>query len=457
MSAPGIQLTDFEPALAGQRTYATRRRKGSLDAALVFAVMLCLLTILPSLLILPSTSADIGRPAVILCALMFAWWIGSRFHPRLAMSGPQPIRWATLIFSLSLLISYAVGFVRGLTTMEANAADRLLLATAAFFGAILMTADGLANWDRLRLVLRVFVWCCAFMSVVGLLQQVLPVDPVQYLQIPGLQSGELIGLQERGGGVRVAATTTHYLELCGTLSLAWPIAIHFATYAESSRRRRQYTLAAILITLGILETISRSGMIAVAIAALVLMPLWTWRKRYNTLVLGVVIFGVLAAASPSLGRTLINLFADASDDPSITSRTERYAMVGYYFSQRPWWGRGTGTWVPPMYQYLDNQWLRTALENGIIGMAALAMLHLVALSLAAIAFRRSSTPEDRHLCLVLVAVQLQALFLAYTFDVMAYSTYTTALGIMIGTCGTVWRFTHPTGQVRTSTTRWFGP
>jgi O-antigen ligase len=417
--------------------------------------MICLLTLLPSVLILPSTSDDIGRPAVILCVLMFAWWIGSRCHPRLVMTGPQPIRWGVLVFLLSLLVSYAIGFERGLTAMEANAADRLMVAAAAFLGAILMAADGLPNWDRLRLVLKVFVWCSVFMSIIGVFQQTLPFDPVQYLTVPGLQSRALIGLQERGGGVRVAATTTHYLELCGTLALAWPIAVHFATYSATRRLRRWYMAATMLITLGIFETISRSGIIAVAIGTLVLMPLWAWRKRYNTILFGVVLFGALAAVSPSMGRTLFNLFADASSDPSITSRTDRYAMVGYYFAQTPWWGRGTGTWIPPMYQYLDNQWLRTALENGVVGVAALGALHIIALSLALIAFRRASTAEDRHLCLALVAIQLEAIFIAYTFDALAYSTYTTMLGIMIGLCGTVWRFTHPARRIRTSTPHWF--
>lgn len=455
MSASLIHPTDFEPAEAGWNTYVTRRRLGRIDAALVFTVMICLLTLLPSVLILPSTSDDIGRPAVIICVLIFAWWIGARAHPRLAMTGPQPIRWGALVFVLSLLVSYALGFERGLTAIEANAADRQMFAMAAFLGVILMAADGLPNWDRLRLVLKTLVWCSVFMSIIGVLQQILPFDPVQYLKIPGLQSGGLIGLQARGSGVRVAATTTHYLELCGTLALAWPIALHLATFAATQRQRRWYGVATIVITLGILETISRSGIIAIAIAVLVLMPLWTWRRRYNVAMIGMVLLGGLLATSPGMGRTLFNLFADASSDPSITSRTDRYAMVGYYFAQHPWLGRGTGTWIPPMYQYLDNQWLRTALENGIAGVAALATLHIVAVSLAVVAMRRASTTEDRHLCLALVAIQLEAMFIAYTFDALAYSTYTTVLGIMIGVCGTVWRFTHPARRIRTSTTRWF--
>jgi polysaccharide biosynthesis protein PslJ len=456
LSAPALHHADLEPALTGDRTYVTRRRLPHLDAATVFAIMIVLLTVFPTVLVVPNTSADIGRPAVILCMGMFCWWLGSRCHPRLVMAGPQPIRWAVLIFMLSLLVSYAAGFQRGLTAMESNAADRLLLSMIAFIGAVLLAADGPPNWDRMLVALKVFVWCAVFMSLIGMLQAVLPFDPVEYLTVPGLQAGDLIGLQARGSGVRVAATTTHYLELCGTLALAWPVALHLATHADTPRLRRRYLVASVVITVGILETISRTGIVAIVIATAILMPLWSWRKRYNTLVLGVGVFAVLAVVTPSMARTVFNLFADASDDPSITARTERLALVGFYFPQHPWLGRGSGTWVPPMYQYLDNQWMRTALENGVVGVAALALLHLTALMLALTAFRRARTPADRHLCLALVAVQVMAIFIAYTFDVLAYSTYTTMLGIMTGLCGAAWRFTHPTRKVRTSIPHWFG-
>jgi O-antigen ligase len=456
LSAPTVHPTDFEPALAGHSTYVTRRRLGRIDAALVCVVTMVLLTAFPTVMIVPSTSDDIGRPAVILCMLMFAWWIASRSHPRLAMSGPQPIRWAVLILLLSMLVSHAAGFERGLTAIEVNAADRMLLSIAAFFGVMLLVADGLPNWDRMRFVLKAVVWGCAFMALIGFLQIVLPFDPAEYLKLPGLQARPLIGLQERGSGFRVAATTTHYLELSGSLALAFPIAMHFATYPPTPKQRRWYAAAAAMIAVGVLLTISRTGIIAMGMAALILMPLWGWRQRYNVLVLGAAMFGALSVAAPSMARTLVNLFADFNSDPSITSRTDRYEFVAFYFAQRPWLGRGSGTWVPPMYQYLDNQWLRTALENGIVGVAALAMVHLIAMTVAFIAVKRAATKEDRHLALGLAATQLQAMFISYTFDSMAYSTYVTILGVMIGMCGTVWRFTHPAGRVRTSTSHWYG-
>jgi O-antigen ligase len=126
-----------------------------------------------------------------------------------------------------------------------------------------------------------------------------------------------------------------------------------------------------------------------------------------------------------------------------------------YVAQRPWVGRGTGTWVSPQYQILDNQWLDTLLTNGIIGVAALAALHVTGIVLAGLAFKRAATTEDRHLCAALISTQVIGFVVAGTFDSLSFFTYATVLALTLGLCGTVWRLTHPARTVRTSTTRWF--
>jgi O-antigen ligase len=159
--------------------------------------------------------------------------------------------------------------------------------------------------------------------------------------------------------------------------------------------------------------------------------------------------GALSVVQPSLMHTFIDIFTGADSDPSITSRTERYGLVAYYFDQRPWFGRGAGTWVWPEYQFLDNQWLDTALQNGLFGVAALASLQIIGIVCASLAVKRAKTPEDKHFCLALVGIQLAAIVIAYTYDAFSFTTYAIMLGVCLGLCGAVWRFTHPTREVRT--------
>jgi O-antigen ligase len=444
---------DLEPALLYERTYATRRRVTYVDAAVLLSFMYVLLALLPARLVVPGAT-DLGRPSLVVGFLLFFWWVVTRFSPGLVMQGPQPIRWAFFGYFAVLLVGYAIGFLRGLTSMESNAADRTMLYFCVFGGAVLTAADGLPNWLRVRTLLKVLVASAVFVAAFGIIEYLVGRDLSSYLLVPGLQEkGWIPTLEDRGAGVRVASTTAHYIEMAAYLALVLPFAIHFAIFPRNPRHRWVALVAAVIIAGGIATTISRTGIIAVAIMFAALVPLWTWRMRYN---IGIVIGGVVAAgiaASPSLIHTLFNLFDDPTQNSSISVRYERYPLAFKYISERPWLGRGTGTWVPPQYQVMDNQWLDTLLANGIIGAVAYAALHITAITVAWMALKRSTDREVRHLCAALISTQFMGLIVAATFDSLAFLTYATTLALTIGLCGTVWRLTHPARMIRTSATR----
>ncbi len=450
-----LHPADLEPSLVGTRTYVTRRRSPRIDAAMVIAIMIFLLTVVPARLIIPGMT-DVGRPALVMAFMMFCWWVLVRLAPQLVLVGPQPLRWALLAFTVTILISYAVGQLRGLTPMEANSADRTLLFVAAFAGATLMVADGISNWFRLQMVLRVLVWCGAFVAVVGLIQYAFSVDVTSLLVPPGLEAKrEALGFEARGAGIRVASTTTHYIELSTVLATILPFAIHLAVFAKDRRRRVAYSIAALLITAGIPATISRTGLLALAIVLLVLAPTWGWRLRYNMLAISAAFLAVFVVLKPSLVVTLSKLFDNPAANPAFTVRQERYPLVWHYVGQRPWFGRGTGTYVAPQYQILDNQWLAYLISNGIVGVIALAALHITGIALSWLALRRADTAEVRHLAAATMATQCIAIVVAGTFDSMSFLTYATLVALTLGLCGLLWRLTHPARMVRTSTTRWF--
>lgn len=446
---------DLEPFEILDRTYVTRRRPGRFDAVTLLCVMIGLLTLIPAQLIVPGTSY-VGRPAIILCVVACFWWLVARISPWLPLTGRQPIRWALLGLILSMLISYAVGFMRGLTPMESNASDLWMISVIGFAGVILTAADGISNWQRLWTLLRFFVLCCAFMAVIGLVQFVAAFDVVPYMFLPGFEiKGTISELQARGSEIRVASTALHYIELSTVLAIALPFALHFARFSTTRNSRRLYGVVSAILVAGNLATISRTGMVSIGIVMIVLLPLWGWRLRYNAILIGFAMLAMLAVARPGLARTIYDLFVNAGADSSITSRTERYGMVGYYFSQRPWFGRGSGTWVSPQYQYLDNSWLATALTNGLVGVAALAALHLTAITLAVLALRRAANAEDKHLCAGLLATQIIAIFGAATFDSLWFTTGAVVIMFSVGLCGTIWRLTHTDLSVRTAAPRRF--
>jgi O-antigen ligase len=448
-----VEPADLEPYLLYGQTYTSRRRPTYIDAVVLLSFMYILLAIIPARLIVPGMT-DLGRPALVVGFLLFFWWLVTRFSSHLAMTGPQPIRWAFFAFFGVLMIGYAVGFLRGLTSMEANAADRTMLYFCVFGGALLTAADGLPNWVSLRSLLKVLVVSATFVAALGVVEYVLQRDLSNYLVLPGLQAkGWTPVLEDRGSGARVASTTAHYIEMAAYLALILPFAIHFAIFSRKPQRRWMAILAAIIIAAGIASTISRTGIVAMGIMLIALFPLWTWRMRYNIAVMLTMCGAAAGAASPGLLHTLLHLFDNPTQNSSISVRYERYPLAFKYIGQRPWFGRGTGTWVSPQYQIMDNQWLETTLSNGFVGAAAYAALHITAITIAWMALRRSDEPEVRHLCAALISTQFMGLAVAATFDSLAFATFATTLGLTIGLCGTVWRLTHPARMVRTSATR----
>jgi O-antigen ligase len=318
----------------------------------------------------------------------------------------------------------------------------------------LTAADGLPNWVRLRTLLKVLVVSATFVAALGVVEYLVHRDLSGYLDIPGLQGkGWVPTLEDRGDGVRVASTTSHYIEMAAYLALVLPFAIHFAIFSRNPKRRWVAVSAAIIIAAGIASTISRTGIIALVIMFIALVPLWTWRLRYNMMAFVTILFAGAIAASPKLIRSVLHLFDNPTQNSSITVRYARYPLAFKYIGQRPWLGRGTGTWVAPQYQIMDNQWLETVLSNGIIGAVAYAALHITAITVAWMALKRSTEREVRHLCAALISTQFMGLVVAATFDSLAFLTFATTLALTVGLCGTVWRLTHPARMVRTSTTR----
>ncbi|WP_328414041.1 O-antigen ligase family protein [Micromonospora sp. NBC_00389] len=418
--------------------------------------MVFLLYCLPATLIVPEMTFA-GRPALLVAFALACWWSLTRLHPRLVMPGPQPMRWAAFAYLISFLLSYLAGKMRGLPQLEANGQDFAMIVMVEFLGVVLIAADGVPNWQRLAGVLKIFIWSAGFAAVVGLLQSATAFDITRYMTLPGLRfHGEAADFAARGDGglFRVASTTAHYIEFSTVMAVAVPFAIHFARFAPSRSARIASGLIALLMVAVIPMTVSRTGVLALtATIAVVFIAAWNWRTRYHVLVFGAVTVGVLMVVRPGLLGTMKSLFVSAPDDPSILGRTQDYEYVAYWFTQRPWLGRGPGTLIPDLYLILDNQWLGTLVTGGIVGVVAFAGLHITGITLASIAMRRSTRSEERDLCAALIAAQVTSILVAATFDSLAFTTFSFTLALTCGLSGAAWRLTHPHRTIRTSTVR----
>src|SRR5262249_53472808 len=161
----------------------------------------------------------------------------------------------------------------------------------------------------------------------------------RYLNVPGLvEKSEALQFEDRGGSFRVASTTVHYIELSATLALAQPFAIHLALFAQTKWGKRAGLLAALVLAAGNAVTQAMTGIVAMILMFAVILPIWSWRSRYNILIMTLACLAAFVVAVPGTSRTWVHLFNNMDDNSSIEARTSRYTLAWHYFSQSPWLG-----------------------------------------------------------------------------------------------------------------------
>jgi O-antigen ligase len=432
-------LLKLRKARAEWQPVLLRRRRISTPSVLM--AFLALQFLIPARLVIGGLGA-VGRPSVAVGILLAFLWLVSFIRSRELPQGRQPIRWVVGGFVLLQLFGYIIGFERGLSAIEASSADRWVIFVIAMAGVALATADGIASRVELDRLLLMLVGLAAVMSIIGALQFLGIVDVTQYIRIPGLRlNSELIGIGERGGPgfARVASTANHYIEFGVVLSLVLPVAIHYALFSPPGGRRWLRWSAVGLIAAGIPFSISRSAVLAIALAMALMAVIWPWRQRYNALVITIGATAAFHVLQPGVLGTIKALFTNADNDPSVQARIERTAYVMDLWSLRPWFGRGAGTVVPEQYILLDNQLYGTLLAGGVVGFVGLVAFFLAPYFIARSIRLRGSNQETRHLAQSLAVILPVGVLASGTFDSLSFATFVGVIFIVVGAIGAQWR------------------
>jgi O-antigen ligase len=419
-----------------------------LDATSVLTVFL-LLCAVPTSLTFTAIGA-LGRPIVLAALAMFAWWLGhSLQRPFGTQTSVQPVRWLLAAFACTVVASYASAMLRGLPGTEVSPADTALLRVAAWCGIFLVAHDGLRTWESLYTVLRRVVLTGTLMALLGLGQFLTKNSLLGWFAVPGM-SGDGTGIDQRGGFVRAAGTASHPLEYGIVLCVTLPLAVAFAMGDRHRGAARRWLPVTIIGAAAVLS-VSRSALIAVAVAGIVLAASWTPRQRLYAGLGGVVMMAAVYIAVPGMAGTLLGMFTGASQDPSIASRVNgadvAFAMAG----RLPFFGRGFGTLLPT-YVYLDNQYLGIIVELGVVGLAVVLALFATAIVLSWRGRRRTDTPLQSHLGAGLAA-GISSAAVAFTFfDALSFPLSAAFMFLMLGLAGAYWRLSaRPSAQPATAT------
>jgi polysaccharide biosynthesis protein PslJ len=418
---------------------ADERKQGTGAVALLTFYLFLLMAIPADLVFGPMGAA--GGPATIFALLVLVIYLGMWLRPASPLDrGVQPIRRVGILFTCSIVASYVWANRHLMPVLEKNAADRGLIFVLGWLGILLLAADGIESGTALRTILRRLVFGSTAVALIGMAEFASGIVVTNYVKIPGLQlQADVTDLMVRGGLSRVYSTTSQPIEFGAVVVMAIPFALHFARFAPPGLRVRRWLQVGILVMAAPLS-VSRSAILALLVAAIVLLPTWSRRERHITYGLMAAGFAGFLVVVPSLITTLADLVVNIGSDPSAQSRTKAIAMSWSYISQSPLLGRGFGTFQPDTYFFVDDQYLTSLIVTGVVGLLALIMLFAAGWLIARSARRMIADPEGRHLAQCLAASIAVAAISFSNYDALSFSMASGILFLLLGCCGAFWRF-----------------
>jgi O-antigen ligase len=187
------------------------------------------------------------------------------------------------------------------------------------------------------------------------------------------------GLEEegiaRGGRLRVYASAQHPIALAVLFAMVLPLSAYLAVQT----RKAIWYLSSALLTLAALATVSRTGVVVLATIGVVFFVLRRDALRRLWVILlpaAIVVHLLMPGTIGSLRASFFPQGGLVADQTKFSGRasSERVGPAFDAVKANPAFGQGFGTRITSGPQQnsrvLDNQWLATAVEMGLVGVFA---------------------------------------------------------------------------------------
>jgi O-antigen ligase len=410
----------------------------------VLYISLLATMVLPSYMVWPALGASGSVGQVLAVGMFLLWLVSSCFGLHNPLPYGHPGRAAMLFWIVASCASYAAmfaGFSGANDAAGRAAADRWIILIVAGAGVTLLTTETVRSLEAVKSITRCVMAGAAFCCVVALVQFALRVDPVVWIEslmVGFRDNGSGTAFQGREAFMRVAGTTMHPIELGVVCSMLLPLSVWWSLFDGSTRKWMRITLPMLLFA-GNIVTVSRTGLIGLAIAALILTPyLPVLARRWAVVVIPFVVAAVFLFV-PGMVSAFFSSATAGSSDSSITARTDDYPLAWQLFFERPLLGLGPGTWMPlNAKDIFDNQYLLTVATMGGIGLAALLAYFLAPFFASLTAAHHAPTAEIQVLGGAVGAAMLVAAVSAGTFDALSFQTFALICPFFVGLSGVVW-------------------
>ena len=444
MAGPGTEAATAAPDRVSSRA----------QAVLMLQVFAIAVMVIPSDTVIRAIGGG-GYPAALVGMFMFAALVAACLlglhHP---LRRRHPIRGVLFLLWLTVLASYVLMDRGELSVAQVAAADRMLMQLAVITGVALVAAECLGSLGDLRRVLRALCWGGAFCGLVAALQYWISLDVAPQLrELPGFSLNfDNPGIVDRGALNRVTGTAINPIELGVVAGMLLPLSIALAI-GDTDRSALKRWAPTGLIALGIPTSVSRSAVLSVALALGLFIALMPAPQRLVALCIAPFALVATFMSAPGLIGTLTSFFGAGASDPSVATRLIDYPRVERLIYEAPWLGHGGGTYLPDnVFDILDNQYLKTGIELGLIGIFVLAAYFAVPVVVALLARARSSDPGLRMLCAALAGAALAGAVCSLTFDSLSFPAFANVHALVIGLIGAGGRLAAgaraPAGAVR---------
>jgi O-antigen ligase len=412
-------------------------KEGAIKTLQVYAITLM---VFPSDMVIKAVGAG-GYVASLVAMFVFAAWAATTllgFHA--PVRSRNPVRAVLALLWVVSLVSYVLMHLDQRSPAEGLAADRWMMQLMGATGVIVVAGGMLRSLDDVRRAQRAIVWGGAFCAFIGALQFWFSLDLTFILRmLPGFSvNSESAGILSRAALNRVSGTASHPIELGAVAAMILPLAINLGIY-DTVRKPWRRWLPVVLVISATATSVSRSAILTFVVAMVTYILLLPAAKRVAALAL--MPLAVVAAffTIPGLLTTLTSFFSAGTSDPSISTRVDDYPFVERTVAARPWFGQGGGTFLPTdLLQILDNQYLKTAIELGIIGLIVFC-LFLVIPAIAAFTARRALVAEEaKSLCAALGGSCLAAAVGSFTFDSWSFPMFIGVHAYILGLVAACW-------------------
>lgn len=438
-------------ALIGAVAVVQRLQVRAVD---LLTVYLAALLLIPGYHVLPMLGG-VGAPANVIGLLCGIWWALDRihggYHPESQRRYRNPVAIAVWLYLAVSAVAFVTAFSRPLTQLESAGAAQAMVGLLSLVGVTLLVLWGIRTRDDLERLLRRLMILAAGFALIAVVQFFTSFDPVTRIRLPFLElNGAWQSVAERSGLPRVASSALHAIEFGAVLAMLIPLALHRAWYSEPERRTENWLIAGIL-AFALPLSISRTAVLALAIALLVMFPAWTWSRRIKVAAGAAMVTVIMRLIQPGLIGTIIALFTRAADDPSTKGRTADYAQIGEFVSQNPWLGRGLGTFSPLQYFFLDNMVLMALITGGVLGLLGLLALVGTSITTARQVYWHGSDPRSWDLGATLAACIAGAFVSMLTFDALGFPIFAGLFFLLCAVSGVLWEIdVAPRGRLYTN-------